>query len=144
MFITQEERIMLSGGFDPLHVGHLRMIQEAAKYGRVIIALNSDDWLMRKKGYSFMTWEDRAEILMELKSVWKVISFDDSDKTACDAIKKERPTMFGNGGDRTSSNTPEVSLCQDAGIRLVWNLGGSKIRSSSSLIARQVDSKPFE
>ena len=88
MFKTQEERILLSGGFDPLHVGHLRMIQEAAKLGRVIIALNSDEWLHRKKGYSFMSWEDRAEILMGLQSVWKVIHFDDSDETACDAIKK--------------------------------------------------------
>jgi cytidyltransferase-like protein len=136
LFTTQEERIMLSGGFDPLHVGHLRMIQEAAKYGRVIIALNSDDWLIRNKKYSFMTWEDRAEILMGLRDVWRVISFDDSDETACDAIIKEKPTVFGNGGDRTSSNTPEVSLCQDMGIRLVWNLGGDKVRSSALLLRR--------
>lgn len=134
MFKTQEERILLSGGFDPLHVGHLRMIQEAAKLGRVIIALNSDEWLQRKKGYSFMSWEDRAEILMGLKSVWKVISFDDSDETACDAIKKEEPTVFGNGGDRIANNTPEVELCKKMGVRLVWNLGGGKIRSSSDLV----------
>lgn len=140
MFTTQEEKIMLSGGFDPLHVGHLRMIREAAKYGRVVIALNSDDWLMRKKGYYFMTWEDRAEILMGLKYVWKVVSFDDSDGSACDAVMKEGPTVFGNGGDRTPDNTPEISLCQDRGIRLVWNLGGNKFRSSSDLIARQEES----
>lgn len=134
MFKTQEERILLSGGFDPLHVGHLRMIQEAAKLGRVIVALNSDEWLKRKKGYSFMSWEDRAEILMGLQSVWKVISFDDSDETACDAIRKEEPTVFGNGGDRIANNTPEVALCKKMGVRLVWNLGGGKIRSSSDLV----------
>lgn len=134
MFKTQEERILLSGGFDPLHVGHLRMIQEAAKLGRVIVALNSDEWLKRKKGYSFMSWEDRAEILMGLQSVWKVISFDDSDETACDAIRKEEPTVFGNGGDRIANNTPEVKLCKEMGVRLVWNLGGGKIRSSSDLV----------
>ena len=79
----------------------------------LLFALNSDDWLMRKKGYYFMTWEDRAEILMGLKYVWKVVSFDDSDGSACDAVMKEGPTVFGNGGDRTPDNTPEISLCQD-------------------------------
>ena len=81
-----------------------------------------------------MSWEDRAEILMGLQSVWKVISFDDSDETACDAIKKEEPTVFGNGGDRIANNTPEVKLCKEMGVRLVWNLGGGKIRSSSDLV----------
>ena len=141
MFKTQEEKILLSGGFDPLHVGHLRMIQEAAKLGRVIVALNSDEWLIRKKGYSFMSWDDRAEILRGLESVWKVISFDDSDETACDAIRKETPTVFGNGGDRIATNTPEVELCKEMGIRLAWNLGGGKIRSSSELAEAHRDSE---
>ncbi len=136
MFKTQEEKILLSGGFDPLHVGHLRMIEDAARFGRVIIALNSDAWLDRKKGYSFMSWNDRSEILMGLRSVWRVVSFDDSDGTACDAIKKEIPTIFGNGGDRVIDNTPEVNLCRELGIRLEWNLGGGKIRSSSDLVSK--------
>jgi len=127
--------IAVSGGFDPLHVGHVRMINHAAAYGQVVVILNSDEWLMRKKGYVFMPYEERAEILTSLISVATVRMVDDSDDSVCEALRRVRPDYFGNGGDRTDTNTPEKELCEELGIELVWNLGGPKIQSSSELVA---------
>ena len=126
--------IALSGGFDPTHVGHLRMMQEASKLGRVIIILNSDVWLMRKKGYIFMSYGERKEILEGFSCVSEVVSVDDSDNTVCEAIERLRPNYFGNGGDRKNDNVPEVDLCKKIEVELVWNLGGLKIQSSSDLV----------
>ena len=128
------KRIALSGGFDPTHVGHLRMMQEASKHGRVIIILNSDGWLMRKKGYIFMSYEERKEILEGFSCVSEVVSVDDSDNTVCEAIDRLRPNYFGNGGDRKNDNVPEVDLCKKIEVELIWNLGGLKIQSSSDLV----------
>lgn len=130
-----EKTIMVSGGFDPLHVGHLRMIKEAAQYGKVIVVVNSDDWLLRKKGYKFMDWEDKKELIEGYAEVWKVVSVDDSDGTVCEALRREKPDYFGNGGDRTSNNTPEKEVCEELGIEMLWNIGGGKVRSSSDLVA---------
>jgi cytidyltransferase-like protein len=129
------KRIMVSGGFDPIHIGHVRMIQEAAKHGPVVVAVNSDDWLMRKKGYVFMPWTERAEIVESIKGVKYAVAVNDSDDTVCDAIKEEHPHAFANGGDRKGDNTPEVALCNEMGIELIWNIGGGKIQSSSDLVA---------
>jgi len=127
--------ILVSGGFDPPHIGHVRMFQEAAQWGKVIVAINSDEWLMRKKGYVFMPWEQRAEIIQEFASVEIVSNFDDSDDTACAAIQKFRPDAFANGGDRKKENTPEMELCDDLGIQMLWGIGGKdKPQSSSWLV----------
>jgi len=126
--------IMLSGGFDPIHIGHVRMIVAAASLGRVIIVANSDDWLMRKKGYIFMPWEERAEILRALTGVSEVVKVDDLDGTVCDALARVKPDIFGNGGDRNNKNTPEKSLCKQRGIKMAWGLGGDKVQSSSELV----------
>jgi len=112
------------------------MIQAASAYGNVVVALNSDAWLMRKKGYIFMPFVERAEIISAIKWVTEVIPADDSDETVCETIRKYRPDYFGNGGDRKLANTPEVILCEELGIELVWNLGGGKIQSSSELAAK--------
>ena len=88
---TLRPRIALSGGFDPLHIGHIRMTQEAYKYGPVHIILNSDAWLERKKGYVFMPWEARKEMLLALKWVERVIDVDDSDGTVCEALRRTGP-----------------------------------------------------
>ena len=82
---------MVSGGFDPLHIGHIQMIQEASQWGTVLVVLNSDAWLRRKKGYVFMPWNERAEILGNIKGVSLVTHVDDSDGTVCEAIKRMRP-----------------------------------------------------
>src|SRR5690242_6837351 len=96
-----KKKIALSGGFDPLHSGHIRMIKAAAEHGDVVIILNSDEWLLRKKGYVFMTWKERAEILSSIKGVESVVPVDDADGTVCKSLEELQPDYFGNGGDRT-------------------------------------------
>lgn len=126
--------IALSGGFDCVHAGHIRMIEEASKYGRVHVYLNSDAWLMRKKGYVFQDIKERYEILSALRHVNLVIPAEDDDGTVCETLKKFKPAFFGNGGDRGSENTPELTLCLDLGIKPIFGLGGEKIQSSSDLV----------
>lgn len=126
--------VLLSGGFDPVHVGHLRMIQHASQYGDVVVALNSDEWLMRKKGYVFMPFEERREIIAGFRGVSAAVAVVDMDDTVCETIRMYRPWYFGNGGDRKGDNTPEVALCKELGVELLWNLGGGKIQSSSDLV----------
>jgi cytidyltransferase-like protein len=126
--------ILLSGGMDPLHVGHVRMIESAHSYGRVVIALNSDEWLMRKKGYAFMPWKERAEILRALRHVSGVERVDDADGTVCEALERLQPAVFGNGGDRTSANPLEHEVCLRLRIKELFGLGGAKVRSSSTLV----------
>mgnify|MGYP003632679324 CR=1 FL=1 len=126
--------ICVSGGFDPVHIGHLRMIQEASKYGHVVVIVNSDDWLMRKKGYIFMPFNERCEILEGFEATGETTNVDDRDDTVCDAIRRIKPTYFANGGDRKTDNTPEMDVCNEVGVELLWNMGGGKIQSSSSLV----------
>ena len=133
--------IIVSGGFDPVHKGHIRMFREAANLGaNVIIGLNSDDWLTRKKGKPFMEWEERAEILESCKFVSQVMSMDDSDDTANDIIKQVSKKYegyniyFANGGDRGKGNVPELDVCRDLNVTMLWGIGGGKIQSSSWLI----------
>lgn len=136
--------ILLSGGFDPVHIGHVRMFRDAKHFAdEVVIGLNSDDWLTRKKGKPFMPWEERKEILMAFHDVDYVFGFDDTDDTACDFLRKinqmyntdpDTQVFFGNGGDRTNETTPEISYCKSNGIKLLWDVGGGKIQSSSWLI----------
>jgi D-beta-D-heptose 7-phosphate kinase/D-beta-D-heptose 1-phosphate adenosyltransferase len=128
--------ICVSGGMDPVHSGHIRMIREASAYGDVIVILNSDDWLMRKKGYKFMSWEERAEILEAIKGVIAVERVDDQDGTVCEALIRIKPDYFANGGDRKSENTPELEVCNSFGIEMIWGVGGGKTQSSSELISK--------
>ena len=130
--------ILVSGGFDPPHIGHVRMFKEAAKWGNVVVAINSDDWLMRKKGYVFMPWKERAEIIREFSSVYAVTPFDDSDNTACSAINTFRPHAFANGGDRKKDNTPEMNLCDELGIQMLWGIGGKDKPQSSSWLVNKL------
>ena len=134
--------IIVSGGFDPVHNGHVRMFKESKNIGDfVVAALNSDEWLTRKKGKPFMKFEERKEILEAFRYVDEVISFNDMDDTASDAIRKvydiyhsEYNIYFANGGDRKTHNVPEMSTCEELGIEMIWNIGGGKIQSSSRLI----------
>lgn len=130
------DTVAVSGGMDPVHKGHVRMIQEASQFGDVIVILNSDEWLMRKKGFVFMTWAERAEILESIKGVKKVVPVDDSDGSVCEALRREKPTYFANGGDRTNKNTPEMKVCAELGVSMLWGVGGGKIQSSSDLVAK--------
>ncbi len=142
--------VAVSGGFDPIHVGHIRLVNEAKKLGeRLVVILNNDNWLLTKKGFTFMSEADRKEILESLASVDEVVltthTKDDTDRSICRELKKIHPHIFANGGDRThedaqnksSSLNPEAELCSALGIETVWNVGkGGKIRSSTELVAR--------
>jgi len=133
--------IILSGGFDPVHIGHLRMFREVSYLGhQVIVGLNSDEWLTRKKGKPFMPFEERKEIIEGFKYVNQVISFNDDDDTAINAIERvvtmyssDYDFYFANGGDRTNSNVPEIPICIQLGVEMLWGVGGGKIQSSSWL-----------
>ena len=134
--------IAVSGGFDPVHIGHVRMIQDAARYGDVMVIINSDDWLMRKKGYVFMPWQERAEIMGNIKGVRLVTQVDDSDGTVCEALRRHKPDAFANGGDRKTQNTPEMDVCEELGIQMMWAIGGNdKPQSSSWLVNKLKENK---
>mgnify|MGYP006088531237 FL=1 len=138
--------IILSGGFDPIHKGHIRMFKEAYKLGKVIVGLNSNKWLERKKNNFFMSYEERKEILDAIKYIDITEVFNDDDDTACDLIQKihskyssEYNVFFGNGGDRTNKTTPELEFCNKNSIEMIWGLGGGKIQSSSDLLGKWVE-----
>lgn len=128
------DTVMVSGGFDPLHVGHLDLIEAAAGYGNVIVALNSDWWLEKKKQYLFMPWEERARILSALSRVHTVVQVFDRDRTVCEALLRIRPAYFANGGDRESANPDEHEVCNLRGIKELFGIGGTKTRSSSQIV----------
>ena len=128
--------VLVSGGFDPLHVGHLDYLEAAAELGDVIVALNSDDWLHRKKGYVFMPHADRARILKALSVVKDVTPVNDADGTVSEALIRLRPHYFANGGDRTIGDGREHDICVNLGIHETFDVGGEKTRSSSELVAR--------
>jgi len=134
--------IAVSGGFDPVHNGHIRMFREAKRrYGdRLVVILNNDNWLRTKKGYVFMPENMRAEIISELRCVDEVYITkhikDDPDRSVCKALEELKPDIFANGGDRFAYNIPEKELCNSLGILTVFNIGGEKIASSSKLVER--------
>lgn len=133
-------RVMVSGGFDPVHVGHVRLLQSASLLGRVAVALNSDAWLIRKKGYVLMPFEERREILLAFECVRYVGAVLDDDGTVCEAIKRYRPAFFCNGGDRTLANQDEAAMCEMIGCKQVFGVGGDeKIASSSEAVRRAFD-----
>jgi cytidyltransferase-like protein len=133
--------VVITGGFDPLHSGHISYINEASKLGTVVVGLNSDSWLTRKKGRPFMNFHERFSVLSNLKPVSTVIEFDDSDNTACNAIEKAKllypnnQIIFANGGDRTSTNIPEMDKFEsDPQVTFLFGVGGDDKKNSSSWI----------
>jgi cytidyltransferase-like protein len=130
--------VIVTGGFDPIHSGHIALFKEAKKLGHALaVGLNSDEWLRRKKGHEFMPWSERSSIIENLKMVDVVFSFDDSDGSAIDAIKRvkevypEDEIIFANGGDRTKDNIPEM-IFED--VEFVFGVGGEDKKNSSSWI----------
>lgn len=136
--------VILSGGFDPVHDGHIAMFREASqRYDLVIVGLNSDNWLSRKKGKPFMSFDARKTVLESICYIDSVLSFDDTDNTATSLIKivqslyPNSKLTFGNGGDRSNANYPELEYCTHNSIALDDMLGGSyKMSSSSALLDR--------
>lgn len=128
--------VAVSGGFDPIHLGHLRMFKEARKLGdKLIVIINSDAWLRRKKGAYFMTANERAEIIKEFECVDVVHIHNSMKPDVCGALEKLKPDIFANGGDRKKpEDLPEAETCEKLGIQMVFNVGGKKVRSSSSML----------
>jgi cytidyltransferase-like protein len=137
--------VLITGGFDPLHSGHIAYIKAARELGdSLIVGVNSDDWLRRKKGQEFMPWEERATIISALHNVDRVINFDDIDNSAKDAIKKVRAIhphaqiVFANGGDRTKENIPEMDLLEEMlHLEFQFGVGGFNKANSSSWILQE-------
>jgi len=137
--------VLITGGFDPLHSGHIAYIKAARELGDLlIIGVNSDEWLRRKKGQEFMSWEERAIIVSNLRDVDRVINFDDTDGSAKDAIRKVRAIypnaqiIFANGGDRTKDNIPEMDLLSEMlHLEFAFGIGGEDKKNSSSWILQE-------
>ena len=132
---TKLRTVTVSGGFDPVHIGHIRLFKEAKELGsRLVVILNSDRFLTIKKGSSFMPFEERKEVLESIRYVDEVISCIDVDQTVCKTLERLKPAIFANGGDRTDKNIPELEICERYNIKLVFGVGGEKVQSSSDLI----------
>mgnify|MGYP000123430491 CR=1 FL=1 len=135
--------VLVTGGFDPLHSGHIEYFKAAKELGdHLIVGVNSDAWLTRKKGRPFMSFEERANIIKHLEMVDEVIGFNDDDGTACAAIMQVLSTkgskwkvVFANGGDRVNTNVPEFKTFHDnKDVEFAWKVGGSRKMNSSSWI----------
>ena len=138
-----ETVVVITGGFDPLHSGHLSYIKAASELGDILaVGVNSDEWLVRKKGRSFMPFEERIEIIQALRGVRYAIPFNDKDDSAKDAIQWARKVfpdskiIFANGGDRSLNNIPEMDVVDD-NIEFVFGVGGEDKANSSSWILEE-------
>ncbi len=144
----QKKVVMVSGGFDPVHIGHVRLFNEAKKLGdELVVYINNDHWLRRKKGYVFMGEEERKEVIEAFSAVDRVIISNHEENTedmsVCRGLIEIKPHIFANGGDRDekNANNPSSSLYREKlihkelGIKMVYNVGhGGKVRSSSELV----------
>lgn len=146
--------IAISGGFDPLHIGHVKLLKAARALGdKLVVILNNDNWLKQKKGFVFMDQEERKAILEAIRYVDEVIITnhpeDPEDMSVCKELEELHPDIFANGGDRneTDAANPQSSLykdikaCERLGIKMVFNVGGEKLQSSSQLVSRALGVK---
>lgn len=137
---SDKKVVAVSGGFDPVHIGHVRMFREAKALGdELVVILNNDNWLTLKKGFAFMPEHERKEVIEAFSVVDRVIitahATTSADMSVCEELRTLRPHIFANGGDRKSDNIPEYQLCQELGIEMMFNIGqGGKVQSSSWLI----------
>lgn len=135
--------VLVTGGFDPVHSGHIKYLQSAQALGDIlVVGVNSDAWLTRKKGRSFMPLIERMSIMQAIQGVDTVINFDDSDGSAKHAIRQVRKNypgdhiIFANGGDRTQENIPEMDI-QDDNLEFRFGVGGENKANSSSWILEE-------
>jgi cytidyltransferase-like protein len=135
--------VLVTGGFDPIHSGHIEYFKAARRLGdQLVVGINSDAWLARKKGRSFMPWVERQRIIKELSMVDYTIEFNDADGSSKNAIEKVRLNypvdriVFANGGDRTDKNIPEMDV-GDANTEFVFGVGGENKMNSSSWILEE-------
>lgn len=137
--MKKEILVMVCGGFDPLHIGHIDHFKKAKALGdKLLVVTQGDDWLVRKKGKCFMTLDDRISMIKELKCVDYVIGWKSDRDDQGETLELIRPDIFAKGGDRKDINSipkEEVDACKKYGIRLVFGVDG-RIRSSSELLKR--------
>jgi cytidyltransferase-like protein len=133
--------VVVSGGFDPIHSGHIKLLKQARTLGdQLIVGINSDEWLARKKGRAFMPWQERLCVINNLSCVDEVYTFDDDNDTATHLLQQVRAhypnarIIFANGGDRTQKNIPETSV---PGVEFVFGVGGIDKLNSSSWILQE-------
>jgi len=146
--------VAVSGGFDPVHAGHIQLFEEAKQLGdKLVVILNNDNWLKKKKGFVFITAKERKKIVESIKWVDRVIitkhGRNPKDISVCAELASLKPDIFANGGDRnkkdakraSSSLNPEQILCQKLGIKMVFNVGrDGKVQSSSWLLKKFLQS----
>lgn len=140
---AKKKTVMVSGGFDPVHIGHVRLFEEAKKLGdELVVVINNDNWLKFKKGFTFMSDTDRKEIIESFRPVDRVVLTshkpNTNDITVCRELELIQPHIFANGGDRKENvPVPEYEVCARLGIQMVFNVGyGGKVRSSSELVKK--------
>jgi len=143
--LSNKKTVAVSGGFDPIHIGHIRLFQEARNLGgKLVVILNNDNWLQKKKGYTFMPQEERKEILEALENIDEVFISrhpkNPGDMSIVSELREIKPDIFANGGDRSKSgqteeNIAELEICKLIECETVFNVGrGGKVQSSSQLI----------
>ena len=138
--------VIVSGGFDPIHSGHIEHFKEAKKLGDIlIVGLNSDEWLTRKKGKPFLPLEERLAVVKSMRPVDSAVPFNDDNDSSIDLIKKALvlfdDVLFANGGDRTQDNIPEIdAFDKDPRVQFAFGVGGTHKQNSSSWILKQWNS----
>ena len=131
---------LVTGGFDPIHSGHISYFKRAKDLSNyLIVGINTEEWLTRKKGQYFQSWKERAEIIRHLDMVDAVISYNDDDNSSCEGIAKcldiAQTVVFCNGGDRAKKNTPEVDKYgENPRVKFQFGIGGDDKMNSSSWI----------
>ena len=139
--------VVVSGGFDPVHVGHVRMFEAAKKLGdELVVILNNDHWLRKKKRHVFMPEHERREVIASFRCVDRVVLTghgpDPTDMSVAAELQRLKPDVFANGGDRFAKNIPEVAVCNALGCKMVFRVGrGGKVQSSSWLLTNYLKNK---
>jgi len=130
--------VAITGHFDPIHIGHVRHIQAASKLGLLMVIVNPDEHCIAKKGYCFMPYKERIEIIKAIRGVDQVVKNVDQDGTTAKSLETYKPDIFAKGGDRDESHMPqnELEVCKRLGIEIVYGVGGDKIQSSSRLVEK--------
>ena len=131
--------VAISGGFDPIHTGHINLLEEAKKLGDLLVVIvNNDNWIKKKKGYVFMSEDERINVMRKIRGVDLVMLSGHEQNPNDMSVSKElsmlRPNIFANGGDRNNKNILESSVCKKLSIKTVFGVGGEKVQSSSELV----------
>jgi cytidyltransferase-like protein len=135
----QPKIVVLAGGFDPLHCGHVRHILAAKELGDILVVIVGTDYhMILKKGFVFMPFLERVEIIRAIRGVDKVIPSIDPDGTVTRTLRRLRPDIMAKGGDRTPETMPEseIAMCKEIGCKIVYGVGGDKVQSSSKLVGK--------